>query len=152
MSKKSLFFILAIALMSLSINACSLMGTNKVGDNPPQNRINAVRPNKHTKEDVLRLLGSPSSVTLFELESWLYIESEEQNRVFLPAKEINRQVLQVTFDASGVVKSIRTLSLKDGQKIAFDKKTTPVAGKDLSAIDELIGNFGRFPSNKKGNR
>ena len=38
------------------------------------------------------------------------------------------------------------------EKVAIDETTTPVSGKDLSVIDELIGNFGRFPANNKSGR
>ena len=134
------------------LTACSWMGTNQVGDVPDDLRINAVKIGKHNKEDVLRLLGSPTSITLFEKESWLYIESKEQKRVFLPAKEIDRKVIQVTFTADDIVQKVNRLSLNDGQKINFDEDTTPVSGKDLSVIDELIGNFGRFPASKSKER
>ena len=134
------------------LSACSFMGTNQVGDVPELVRINAVKAGKHTKDDVIRLLGSPTSITLFEKESWLYIESKEQKRVFLPAKEIERKVVQVIFKSDGMVEKVKQLSLDDGQKIALDETITPVSGKDLSVIDELIGNFGRFPSNNKSGR
>ena len=97
-------------------------------------------------------MGSPTSITLFEKESWLYIESKELNRVFLPPKEIERNVVQVTFNSDGKVEQVNILSLENGKKIALDEAITPVSGKDLSVIDELIGNFGRFPSNNKSGR
>ncbi len=128
--------------------SCTWMGAEQVGDAPAEVRINAIKPSKHTKEDVNRLLGSPTSITLFEKESWLYIESKEQNRLFLPQEEIERQVIQITFNPQGTVEKVNKLSLKDGQTIACDETITPVTGKDLSVFDELIGNFGRFPANK----
>ena len=136
----------------LTLTACSWLGTNQVGDIPEDVRINAIKVGKHNKEDVIRLLGSATSITLFEKESWLYIESKEQKRVFLPAKEIERKVVQITFNSENIVEKVKTLSLDDGQKIALDKTITPVEGKDLSVLDELIGNFGRFPANKRTER
>ncbi len=151
MSKyRNLFFYI---LMVAGLSGCAWLGTNQIGDVPADVRVNAIKSGKHTKEDVTRLLGSPTSITLFEKESWLYIESKEQNRAFLPAKEIERKVIQVTFNADGTVTQVKQLTLADGQKVAIDDTTTPVSGKDLSVIDELIGNFGRFPANNaKGNR
>ena len=136
----------------LTLSACSWLGTNQVGDVPETVRINAIKVGKHSKEDVTRLLGSPTSITLFEKESWLYIESKEQKRVFFQPKEIERKVVQVTFNSNGNVEKIKQLSLNDGKKVAIDETTTPVSGKDLSVIDELIGNFGRFPANNKSGR
>ena len=137
----------------MAASAIGVIFSNTHEENVPELvRINAVKAGKHTKDDVIRLLGSPTSITLFEKESWLYIESKEQKRVFLPAKEIERKVVQVIFKSDGMVEKVKQLSLDDGQKIALDETITPVSGKDLSVIDELIGNFGRFPSNNKSGR
>ena len=148
MSKyRSLFFGLFL------ITSCSLLGTERVGDAPETLRANAIKAGTHTKDDVARLLGTPTSITLFEKESWLYIESEEQNRLFLPQQEIDREVIQITFKKNGVVERVKKWTLEDGKDIAFDSDTTPVVGKDLSVIDEMVGNFGKFPANhKSGNR
>ena len=147
MSKHRTVFFL---LLSILIAGCSLMGTNRVGDAPEEVRVNAIKPKKHSKEDVARLLGSPTSITLFEKESWLYIESVEQKRLFLLPKEIERNVIQVTFNKDNLVESVHKYKMEDGKKIAYDKDATPVEGKDLSVVDELVGNFGRFASSNKG--
>ena len=89
---------------------------------------------------------------MFEKESWLYIESKEQNRIFLPAKEIDRKIVKITFNADGTVSKVKELSLENGRDIAIDSTVTPISGKDLSVIDEFIGNFGRFPASKSNNR
>lgn len=147
MSKcRSFFFYI---LMLVALTCCSI---NPVGDVPADVRIHAIKAGTHTKDDVVRLLGSPTSITLFEKESWLYIESKEQNRIFLPAKEVERKVVKITFDVNGMVSKVKTLTLDDGQKVAIDKTITPVSGKEISVIDELIGNFGRFPANKRSSR
>ena len=150
MSKSgTLFFVFGLFF----ITSCSLLGTERVGDVPEDVRINAIKAGTHTKDDVARLLGSPTSITLFEKESWLYIESEEQNRLFLPQKEIDRKVIQITFKKNGIVERVKKWTFDDRKEIAFDSETTPVVGKDLSVIDEMIGNFGKFSSkNKNGDR
>ena len=147
MSKYISFFF--CILMVATLTCCR---TNQVGDVPADVRIHAIKAGKHTKEDVTRLLGSPTSITLFEKESWLYIESKERDRIFLPAKEIDRKVIKITFNNNGVVSKIKELSLDDGRKIAIDKTETQISGKDLSIIDEFIGNFGRFPASKGNGR
>lgn len=132
------------------ITGCSLLGTERVGDAPETLRVNAIKAGTHTKDDVARLLGTPTSITLFEKESWLYIESEEQNRLFLPQQEIDREVIQITFKKNDVVERVKKWTLEDGKDIAFDSEATPVVGKDLSVIDEIVGNFGKFPANNRG--
>lgn len=147
MSKYISFFF--CILMVATLTCCR---TNQVGDVPPEIRVHAIKAGKHTKDDVTRLLGSPTSITLFEKESWLYIESKELDRIFLPAKEIDRKIIKITFNNNGVVSKIKELSLDDGHQVAIDKNATQISGKDLSIIDEFIGNFGRFPASKGNGR
>ena len=124
----------------------------QVGDTPSEIRLHAIKPGKHTKEDVTRLIGSPTSITLFEKESWLYIASKEQQRAFLPAKEIERNVDVITFNQDGVVEKIQELTLADGIDVPYDTDKTKTYGKDLSVWEEMIGNFGRFPANRGQDR
>ena len=70
--------------------------------------------------------------------------------MFLHQQEIDREVIQITFKKNGVVERVKKWTLEDGKDIAFDSDTTPVVGKDLSVIDEMVGNFGKFPANHKG--
>ncbi len=148
MSKISLFF---CAFCWLCLTACNLP-TNQVGDTPSDTRLHAIKTGKHTKEDVTRLIGSPTSITLFEKESWLYIASKEQQRAFLPPEEIERNVDVITFNKDGVVEKIQELTLADGIEIPYDKNETETYGKDLSMWEEMIGNFGRFPANRGQSR
>ncbi len=118
----------------------------QIGDMPSEKRISAIKPGKHTKEDVTRLIGSPAHITLFQEESWIYIESKEQLRAFLSPIEKSRQVLVITFAPNETVSRINRLNLNDGIKVSIDSDKTKSYGKDLSIWDEMIGNFGRFPA------
>lgn len=119
----------------------------QTGDIPAETRIKAVKVGQHNKEDVTRLLGSPTSISLFEKESWIYIASKESRLAFMPEKEYDRQILVVTFKPDSSVESIKRYTLADAIDVPYDSDETPSYGKDLSVWEELIGNFGRFPSN-----
>ncbi len=140
MSKITFIFFSIFLLAS-----CSLP-TNQIGDMPSEKRISAIKSGKHTKEDVSRLIGSPAHITLFQEESWIYVESKEQQRAFLAPKETNRKVLVITFDANNTVSKISQLDMSDAINVPYDTDVTKSYGKDLSVWDELIGNFGRFPA------
>lgn len=148
MSKITLFFC-AISLTVLS--ACSLPVT-QTGDVPADIRINAIKPGKHKKEDVTRLIGSPASITLFEKESWIYVESKEKKRAFLPEKEFERKVVVFTFKPDSTVEKVTRYTLADGIDVPYEKDKTKTYGKDLNVWEEMIGNFGRFPASKSQGR
>ena len=140
---------LCFCFLVLLMGACSLMPVNVIGDIPQEVRISAIKIGKHNREDVQRLLGSPMHATLFEEESWIWVESQEQMRAFLPPKEIERKVVIVTFDENGVAKRVARLDITDSIKVAYDSEETPSHGKDLNVFEELMGNFGRFSATKE---
>lgn len=119
----------------------------QTGDIPSDTRINAVKVGQHNKKDVSRLLGSPTSISLFEKESWIYIASKESRLAFMSEKEYDRQILVVTFKPDSSVESLKRYTLADAIEVPYDSEKTPSYGKDLSVWEEMVGNFGRFPAN-----
>jgi outer membrane protein assembly factor BamE (lipoprotein component of BamABCDE complex) len=56
----------------------------------------------------------------------------------------NREVTVVTFDkASEQVTKVDVLALKDGRRLAYNKRETPTRGRELTVIEQLLGNVGR---------
>ena len=56
----------------------------------------------------------------------------------------SRNVVAVTFDKdSEVVKTVDTMTLKDGKVIAFNGRETPTRGRQLTILEQLLGNVGR---------
>ena len=139
-------------LLCLLLAGCSWLPVNEVGHVPLTEDRVKIRVGKSNKEDVTRLIGSPATISLFEKESWIYIASKEQTRGFLPPKEIDRQIFVVTFNKRDIVEATRFYTLDDGNDIVPDSDTTKTYGKDLSSMEELLGNFGRFPANKGNER
>ena len=84
---------ICFCFLMILLKGCSLLPVNVVGDMPDETRIKAIKPAKHTKSDVVRLLGTPANITLFEEESWVWVQSKEQMRAVLPPKEKERNVL-----------------------------------------------------------
>lgn len=97
-----------------------------------------------TKEDVSALLGSPSSASDFGDPSWYYISVQKETvGVFEP--EITKQsVTEIVFDESGKVSDIVEYDKKEGKPVEIVNKTTPSAGHSMTAIEQLLGNFGKF--------
>ena len=54
-----------------------------------------------------------------------------------------RNVTEITFDDAGNVAGVRTLGLEDGQEVAMNRNETPTRGRELTIIEQLLGNVGR---------
>ena len=45
--------------------------------------------------------------------------------------------------SAGKVAAVRTLSLADGREVAMERRETPTRGRQLTIIEQLLGNVGR---------
>ncbi len=125
------------------ISSCSPIVNNR-GNEPNPALLAQIEPGEQTKEDVFRMLGSPSSQTLFEEEAWLYISGQQEQVAFLAPEELEREVVIITFDAEGKVKEVKTITKEDGLDITVSSKETPTSGHSFGVLEQLFGNVGRF--------
>jgi outer membrane protein assembly factor BamE (lipoprotein component of BamABCDE complex) len=96
-----------------------------------------------TKSTVMERLGSPSVQSTFDPNLWFYISQSINQVAFYRPRVTQRDVVAVTFDADEKVKNIDRLSLKDGKVIAFNGRKTPTRGRELTILEQLLGNVGR---------
>ena len=91
-----------------------------------------------------RLIGSPSAVATFNPNVWYYIsEKQEQWGPSRPWVS-DQNVIQITFNESGRVDKIRYYDMNDAQNITMVARTTPTSGKELTVLEQILGNVGRF--------
>src|SRR6516162_1460012 len=114
------------------------------GNLPEQEKIAEIHPGSTTKEEVIKILGSPSSVSIFNDKSWYYISRRTGQFAFFDPNVIDQQVYVVNFDDQGIVKAVDHKSLEDGKEITPVAKATPAPGRELSFLEQLIGNLGKF--------
>jgi outer membrane protein assembly factor BamE (lipoprotein component of BamABCDE complex) len=120
------------------------------GNVPPPERLAQVQPGKLTKSDVAALIGTPSNTSTFGDDSWYYVSSKVKTWAFFSPEEVDRQVIEVDFDKLGVVSAVRKLGLQDGKVVDVVTRETPTAGRDMSIIEQLLGNVGKFSKAKEG--
>lgn len=114
--------------------------TYQSGDLPASARLQSIKTG-HTKEQVLRILGTPA----FEEQDFImYAKIRKNTRAFLAPKEFERDVYVFYFDDNDILKKQKHLTLTEAKTIAFDTDTTPTQHKELSVTEQLIQNFGRY--------
>ena len=97
-----------------------------------------------SREDVVRLIGSPSTVATFNPNVWYYISQKQETYAFFKPDMIEQNVLQLTFNESGRLQAMKKYELADGRDIEMVSRITPTAGKELTILEQLLGNVGRF--------
>ena len=92
-----------------------------------------------SQEQVLIVLGTPSTVATVSGEAFYYISQRAERPVsFMPSKVVDQRVIAVYFDRSRKVQRLAECGLKDGKVFDFISRTTPTGGADLSVINGLF--------------
>ncbi len=131
--------LLSAALMSGCTPTSMFQGFQAIEAKPQDVKIG-----EDTKSTVLSRLGSPSTVSTFDPNVWFYVSQVTQYESFYRPKIIRRDVVAVSFNkADEKVATVSTLSLKDGRVIAFNGRETPTRGRELSILEQLLGNLGQ---------
>ncbi len=103
------------------------------------------------KSEVEATLGSPSTTASikYQGDSYYYISSRMEQRAFFTPEETDRQVYAIRFDQNDQVASLANYGLEDGQIVDFSSRKTPTAGKELTILQQIFSNVGRFSGGKK---
>jgi outer membrane protein assembly factor BamE (lipoprotein component of BamABCDE complex) len=130
--------------MALGVTVACTPRVDIRGNRPDLERVAEITPGEHSRELVEEILGSPSIKSSFGQETWFYVSSKTETVVFLEPEVKERLVLSIRFDDEGVVKFINQLGLEDGHKIEIVERISPTVGNELTLMDQIFGNFGRF--------
>jgi outer membrane protein assembly factor BamE (lipoprotein component of BamABCDE complex) len=87
-----------------------------------------------SQEQVLIVLGTPSTVATISGEVFYYISQRSEAISFLPQKEVDRRVVAVYFDKSRRVQRLADYSLKDGRIFDSISRTTPSGGVEQNYL------------------
>jgi len=114
------------------------------GNLPEPDKVAEIRPGTTTKDQVAKMLGSPSSTGVFDGKSWYYISRRTEQVAFLTPDVVDQQVFIVNFDDRGVVTAVDHKGIKDARTISPAPGATPSPGRELTFLEQLLGNVGRF--------
>lgn len=132
-----------LALAALLLAGCTPIttysGYQAIEANPRDLKVGV-----DTKSTVIAELGSPTARSTFEPNVWFYITQIKQRVAFRRPVVTSRDVVSVTFDKeTEKVVAVDHLTLKDGRVIAFNGRETPTRGRELTILEQLLGNVGR---------
>src|ERR1700720_3314705 len=143
------FNIVPLAAAAVIALAGCAISVDQRGKLPDPDRIAEGPPGKTSKDQVIKILGSPSSSSTFDDNTWYYISRKTKQVAFFQPEVLDQQVFVVDFDVKGVVKDLNHKTLADGVAITPAPGATPAPGRELSFLEQLIGNVGRFSGASK---
>ena len=92
-----------------------------------------------SQEQVLIVLGTPSTVATVSGEAFYYIaQRAEQSVAFMNPKVTSQRVVAVYFDKNRRVERLANYALKDGKIFDFVSRTTPTSGAELNYLGYIF--------------
>ncbi|MEH2514344.1 outer membrane protein assembly factor BamE (lipoprotein component of BamABCDE complex) [Nitrobacteraceae bacterium AZCC 1564] len=92
-----------------------------------------------SQDQVLIVMGTPSTVATLSGEVFYYISQRSERKVaFMPQQVIDQRVIAIYFDKNRTVQRIANYGLKDGKIFDFISRTTPTSGQEMSYLTPLF--------------
>ena len=151
MRKLFIFFIL-----SLFISACTLKKVERHHGvhflNKKQEKLTV---NQSNKNDILKLLGSPSTKSTFDNDLWIYIERKTDNSSptkFGSERITVNNVLLLEINNMGLLASKEFLDLKKMKDLKFAKQTTESQYKKNTFLYDFLSSMRQKINDPLGKR
>jgi outer membrane protein assembly factor BamE (lipoprotein component of BamABCDE complex) len=92
-----------------------------------------------SQEQVLLVLGTPSTVATVDGEVFYYISQKAKKVVFLRPEIVDQRVIAVYFDPKDKrVTRVADYGLQDGKVFDFVSRTTPTGGAEMSILGQFF--------------
>jgi outer membrane protein assembly factor BamE (lipoprotein component of BamABCDE complex) len=151
MKKLFIFFII-----SLFISSCTLKKVEKHhGVHFLNKKHEKLTVNQSNKNDILKLLGSPSTKSTFDNDLWIYIERKTDNSSIVSfgnEKIIVNNVLLLEINNMGLLESKEFLDLTNMQDLKFAKQTTENQYKKNTFVYDFLSSMRQKINDPMGKR
>ena len=132
-----------VLAMVTALAACSAVYRNH-GYVPTDDELALIEVGADTYETVGTKIGRPSASGLLNDQGWYYVQSRYRHFGPREPREIERQVVAITFSESGVVENVARFGLEDGKVVEISRRVTKTNIKGLGLIRQLLGSFGKI--------
>jgi outer membrane protein assembly factor BamE (lipoprotein component of BamABCDE complex) len=127
----------AVALLCALLGACTGEQFQK-GYILPPGALEQI-PIGASQDQVLIVMGTPSTVATLNGEVFYYISQRSERKVmFMEQKVVDQRVIAVYFDKNRQVIRLANYGLQDGKIFDFISRTTPTSGQELSYLAPLF--------------
>ena len=136
-------FIIIIIFLFI-INCSGNKVSNFHGSKQLETKFRVIKVNITNKNDLVRLIGPPSSISDFDNNKWFYIERLKTNQslIKLGNQKIEKNnVLIVQLDNFGIVKEKKLLDLENMKDIKYLNTTTEKDFKNESILYNIFSSL-----------
>ena len=92
-----------------------------------------------SQDQVLIVMGTPSTVATLSGEVFYYISQRSERKVaFMQQQVVDQRVIAIYFDKNRTVQRIANYGLQDGKIFDFISRTTPTSGQEMSYLTPIF--------------
>lgn len=129
--------------LAAALAACSPVYRGH-GYAPQPDELARIQPGQDSQATVRDKIGRPGGTGIINDRAWYYVASTVEQFAYREPKVVDRRVVVVLFDEQGIVSDVRQFGIEDGQVIDLVTRTTPTYGKELTVVQQLLGNLFNF--------
>ncbi len=141
--------IIICAVFSVSLGSCARIIDNR-GYVFEEEKLSLLKTGINTQDDIRALLGSPTIESVVAGTVFFYIYSRFETYTVFAPQETERRVLAIYFDDEGILSDYAYYGKEDGHIIAYIERETETRGKELTVLQQIFGNIGRFDAGAGG--
>jgi outer membrane protein assembly factor BamE (lipoprotein component of BamABCDE complex) len=123
--------------------SCTAVDRNH-GYAPTDIELEEVIVGVNTRSDVEEIVGRPSTSGVLRDGAWYYVGSKIRRFGGRKPKEIERQVVAVSFDGNGLVSNVERFGLDRGEVVTLSRRVTESSVPNSTFVRQLLRNFGRI--------
>ncbi|HAQ34626.1 MAG: cell envelope protein SmpA [Maricaulis sp.] len=138
-------FAAVIALCAIGITACTPTLRNH-GYAYVNGETPVITPGEDNQTTLVNRLGNPSTRGVFETDTWYYISATRETLAYQLPQTRERRIMAVEFDETGTVVAVEEYGLEDGRRVNLVRRETPTRGRELTFLEQVLGNIGRLPA------
>ena len=145
--------ILYIILIIFALTSCTLKPIdNYHGVTFLDKKQKKLLINNSNKNDIINILGPPSTESFFETDVWIYIENHKTKSSLLKLGEnilITNNILVLEIDKKGILKDKKFYNIDDNNKIKYSDDGTKMSDKNSFVYGVVSSLRQKINSSKK---
>lgn len=134
--------ILASVLLAASTAACISPIQDFHGYAADDVQPTAIQPGTDTRASVLAQLGSPSTESVFDENTWFYISTVRERFAYFIPKTKDRTITAIRFDEDDAVAEVLDYDETHGRVINYSSRETATRGRELGLLEQIFGTIG----------
>lgn len=135
---------LGLAVLALcALAACTTLYRNH-GYAPSDTDLAQITVGRDTRDTVAQSIGAPGTSGLLADSGWYYVQSRWEHYAYRAPKEVDREVVAISFTDAGVVSNVERFGLERGRVVALSRRVTESNTQGIGFLRQLFGNIGRL--------